>query len=138
MLGVMGAHDELRQLSESSSFKESLIEAFAISGDFETLRDFATDGSDPEVQLRAIEALGIVGGAEVDATLIEIYRSTSSADIREAALEGMMISGYDEGVLELYKSSDDIGEKRDLLEMLSIMGSDLLLDVIDAALAGDR
>ena len=40
--------------------------------------------------------------------------------------------------MELYRSSDDTGEKRELLEMLSVMGSDQLLDVIDAALAGDQ
>jgi len=138
MLGAMGAQDELRTLRESSDFTEVLIEAFAISGDSTTLRELALDGSDPELQARAIEALGIVGGDTVNATLLEIYRSTASADIRESALEGMLISGYDEGVLELYRASNDIGEKRKLLEVLSIMGSDLALDVIDAALAGDQ
>jgi len=138
MLGVMGARTELRALSESSSFPGVLIEAFAISGDFESLRELALDSSDVQRQARAIEALGIIGGDSVNATLIEIYRGTDSDDIREAALDGMLISGYDEGVLELYRSSDDVGEKRELLEMLSVMGSDLLLDVIDAALAGDQ
>lgn len=138
MLGVMGAQDELRALRESSSFSEVLIEAFAISGDYESLRGLALDGSDAAIQARAIEALGIVGGENVNVTLIEIYRGTDSDDIREAALNGMLISGYDEGVLELYKGSDDVAEKRALLEMLSVMGSDLLMDVIDAALAGDQ
>ena len=138
MLGAMGAQDELRNLRESSGFSDILVEAFAISGDSETLRELALDGSDPELQARAIEALGIVGGSDVDTTLMEIYRSTNSPDIKEAALEGMLISGHDEGLLELYRESDDISEKRDLLEMLTIMGSDLVLDVIDAALAGDR
>ena len=138
MLGVMGAQDELRNLRENSDFSEILIEAFAISGDIETLRELALDGSDPELQARAIEALGIVGGATINATLLEIYRSTDSDEVREAALNGMLISGYDEGLLELYRASDDVKEKRRLLEILSVMGSDLVLEVIDAALAGDR
>jgi HEAT repeat protein len=137
MLGVMGAHDELRALRESSGFSEALIEAFAISGDFEALRELALDTSDPGIQAHAIEALGIVGGEDVNATLLEVYRGTDSADVREAALEGMLISGYDEGVLELYKASDDISEKRQLLEMMTVMGSDLVLDLIDEALGGD-
>jgi len=138
MLGIMGAQDDLRRLRESSNFSEVLIEAFAISGDAETLRELALDGSNPETQTRAIEALGIVGGESVNATLVEIYRSTDSDEVREAALDGMLISGHDEGVLELYRASDDIGEKRKLLEALTIMGSDLVLDLIDEALAGDR
>jgi HEAT repeat protein len=105
MLGVMGAIDELRALSENSGYTEELI-----------------------------QALGIAGGEDVNATLMEIYRSAETDDVRDAALEGMLISGYDEGVLELYKASSDIDEKRKLLEMLAIMDSDAMMEVIDAAL----
>lgn len=138
MLGVMGAQGELRKLRESSNFTDILIEAFAISGDFDTLRELALDGSDAERQARAIEALGIVGGENVNATLMEIYRGTDVDEIRGAALDGLLISGNEEGVLELYKESDNVQEKRKLLEVLTVMGSDLVLDIIDATLAGDR
>jgi HEAT repeat protein len=107
MLGVMGAVDRLQALSESSGFTEELI-----------------------------QALGIAGGDNVNATLMEIYRNAETDDIRHAALEGMMISGYDDGVLELYKESTDVNEKRDLLQMLAIMDSDAMIEVIDAALTG--
>lgn len=109
MLGVMGAVDKLRALSEGSGFTEELI-----------------------------QALGIAGGDDVNATLMQIYRDAETPDIREAALEGMMISGYDEGVLQLYKESTNVNEKRDLLEMLAIMDSDAMMEVIDAALAGGQ
>ena len=107
MLGAMGATDELRSLSESSGYTEELI-----------------------------QALGIAGGDDVNETLMRLYRSAETDDIRQAALEGMLISGYDEGVLELYRESTDVNEKRELLQMLAIMDSDLVLDVIDAALEG--
>ena len=137
MLGIMGAQDDLRRLRESSGFSEILIDAFAISGDADTLRELALDGSDPETRTRAIEALGIVGGEEVNATLVEIYRSADSDEVKEAALDGMLISGHGQGVLELYRASDNVGEKRELLEALTIMRSDLVLDLIDEALADD-
>lgn len=136
MLAVMGATDELRALRSSGAFPEVLIEAFAISGDFESLRELALDSSDLERQASAIEALGIVGGDEVDQTLVDIYKGSTSADIREAALEGMLISGNDEGLLELYRASDNLEEKRELLEVMSIMGSDYIFEVIDQALEG--
>jgi HEAT repeat protein len=136
MLGVMGANDKLRELSKSSSYTESLVMALAISGDYETLRQMAFDSSDPKNQLDAIEALGIIGGDDVNGTLVEIYRGAESDDIREAARDGLLISGYDQGVFELYKESNDINEKRELLEMLGHMGSDLMMEVIDEALAG--
>ena len=115
---------------------ESLIEAYAISGDASALREIALDAGNPELQQQAIEALGIVGGGEVDAMLVQIYRDAATDDIREAALEGLLISGHDEGVLALYRASDDDAEKRELLEYLVIMGSDEVWDLIDSALDG--
>jgi len=138
ILGAMGALEELRALRSSGAFPEALIEAFAISGDFESLRELALDSSDLEQQSSAIEALGIIGGDEVNQTLMEIYRGSNSENIRESALDGMLISGYDEGVLELYRTSEDMNEKRELLEMMSIMGSDHIFEIIDAALEGDQ
>lgn len=136
ILGAMGAREHLRKLRESTGISETLIEAYAISGDSDSLRELALDSSEPELQMQAIEALGIVGGGDVNTTLIEIYRSSDSEEVRESALEGMMISGYDEGVLELYRSSQDPAEKRELLEYLVMMGSDDLWDIIDSTLDG--
>jgi HEAT repeat protein len=136
MLAAMGARDELRQLREQRGMSESLIEAYAISGDVASLREIAMDASDPGPQQQAIEALGIVGGAEVDALLVEIYTGATSNDVREAALDGLLIAGHDEGVLELYRASDDDAEKRELLEYLVIMDSDAVWDLIDSALDG--
>ncbi len=136
ILGAMDARDELRSLRSRVGMSESLIEAYAISGDSETLIEIASDNSDPEQQAEAIEALGIVGGDEVDAALVGIYRNAATDDIREAALDGMLISGHDAGVLELYRGSTDDAEKKELLEYLVIMDSDEVWDLIDAALEG--
>jgi len=136
MLAVMGATDELRQLRTTRGPSEALVEACAISDDLQCLREIAADKSNGEAQLEAIESMGIIGGNAVNATLVEIYQGAERNDIREAALDGMLISGYDEGVLMLYQSSDDNREKKELLERLVIMNSDEVWDLIDAALDG--
>lgn len=138
MLSVMGARDELRELRGKMGVSEALIQAYAISGDFESLRELALDGSDVELQTQAIEAMGIVGGEQVDSTLVEIYRSATSEGVREAALHGMLISGHDTGVLELYRSSQDPSEKKQLLEFLVMTGSDEVWNIIDSTLDGDQ
>jgi hypothetical protein len=48
----------------------------------------------------------------------------------------MLISGHDEGALELYRTTDDPAIKKKLLEMLVIMGSDEVWSIIDSALDG--
>lgn len=138
MLSVMGARDELRELRGKMGVSEALIQVYAISGDFESLRELALDGSDVELQTQAIEAMGIVGGEQVDSTLVEIYRGATSEGIREAALHGMLISGHDAGVLELYRSSQDPSEKKQLLEFLVMTGSDEVWNIIDSTLTGDE
>ena len=138
MLGAMGARAELRELRNRAGMSDTLIDAYAISGDYETLRELALVGNDPELQAKAIEALGIVGGDQVDSTLVEIYRGAETDEVREAALDGMLISGHDSGVLELYQSAEDASEKRRLLEYLVMMDSDAIYEVIDQALAGDQ
>ena len=134
MLGAMGAVEQLRALRERTDMSEFLVDAYAIAGDVESLRVLAADDTDPEAQLEAITALGLVGGSEVDATLLEIYRGSDSEEVKEAALDGMLISGYDEGVLELFQESQNPEEKRQLLERLVMMDSDAVWDIIDATL----
>lgn len=133
-LGAMNAGEQLRRLRDKVGMSESLIDAYAMSGDTESLMELARDNSNPERQEQAIEALGIVGGDDLSSALVEIYRSAASDDIRDAALDGMLISGNDAGVLELYRSSQDAAEKRELLEQLVMMGSDNVWNLIDSAL----
>jgi HEAT repeat protein len=138
ILGAMDARDELRKLRDRHGSSESLIHAYSISGDFESLRELALDDSNPERQAQAMHGLGVVGGNKANALLLEGYRSTSNADVREAALQGMLIAGYDEGVLQLFQASQNDEEKRELLRTLVIMDSDAVMDIIDATFDGTR
>lgn len=136
LLGAMGANEQLRELRGRTGLSDSLIEAYAISGDAETLKELALDDSNPEIQIKAIEALGIVGDGDVGLVLVGLYQNAPNADVKEAALDGLLISGDDASVLGLYRSTDDPAEKRELLEFLVMMGSDEVWDIIDATLDG--
>jgi len=138
MLAVMDATEELRGLRNRPGMSANLVEAFIISDDSEMLLEMAMDGSNREQQIEAIEALGIVDAAGTGTTLVEIYKGSDDGEIREAALSGMLIADYDEGVLELYRSSQDPGEKSELLQYLTIMDSDAIWEIIDAALEDER
>ncbi|MCZ6617698.1 MAG: hypothetical protein O7E57_06155 [Gammaproteobacteria bacterium] len=138
VLSAMGAASELRQLGERGVNSESLIHAYAIAGDFASLRKLALDASNPRMQLQAIQGLGIVGGDEVNSTLMEIYRGADRDEVRRASLHGLMVADHDEGVLELFRASQDAGEKRELLHLLVIMDSEVALDIIGATLQAEE
>lgn len=137
-LAAMGATDALRQLSDKAGSSEGLLQAYAISGDLDSLLGVVKNSTDPEQRLRAIRNIGIVDGDKAETALTEIYRKAKNPAERDAALQGLLISGHDKGVYELYRSSKDPAEKRRLLQTLMHMDSDLAMDLIDSALQGDK
>ncbi|MFT5804013.1 MAG: HEAT repeat protein [Candidatus Paceibacteria bacterium] len=134
MLGAMGAVDEVRALGARVEMYETLAQAYAMTGDIESLRKMAFNDAKPEAQVFAIRSLGLTSAPAANAALLNIYREQQSQAVRHAALEGLMISGYDQGVLALYRETQDIAEKRELLRFLVMMGSDAVWDEIDQAL----
>jgi HEAT repeat protein len=138
ILGAMDARDELRQLRDKRGSSETLIDAYSVAGDFESLHELAVDNSDPELQIKAIHGLGVAGGDRANAALLETYKTAASPDVREAALEGMLIADYDEGVLQLFRESQDADEKEELLRTLVNMDSDAVLEIIDSTFDGGQ
>ncbi|MBL8513642.1 MAG: hypothetical protein JNJ55_06595 [Betaproteobacteria bacterium] len=134
LLATMGAQDELRKLGAQRKHSASLLEAYAISGDVASLRKIAEGGGEVSLRAEATRRIGIAGNDAARAALREIYASAKAAEIRDAALQGLMIAGDQQGVLALYRAAKNIEEKRALLRTLSIMGGDAALAAIDAAL----
>jgi len=134
ILGVMGAADELRKLGDRPNAARGLVNAFAISGDLASLRKIAEGTGDHEVRVEAVRKIGIVQGEASRAALRDIYSRGTDPEIREAALQGMLIAGDEQGVLTLYRAAKTSEEKRSLLRTLSMMNGDAALQAIDAAL----
>lgn len=133
-LGAMGATEQLRALRGRADMSESLIEAYAVAGDTESLRELAADASNPERQAQAIRGLGMTGAENVGETLVGIYGSTDSPEVKEAVMEGLLMSGDDGAVLQLFRQSRNAKEKAELLETLVMMDSEAVWDIIDATL----
>jgi HEAT repeat protein len=134
MLGAMGATEELRKLGERPNASSGLVQAYAISGDLASLRKIADGNASREVRIEAVRNIGIIDSDEAHVALRDIYARTTDAEIKEAALQGMMISNDEQGVLALYRGAKTADEKRALLRYLSMMDGDAALQAIDAAL----
>src|SRR4051812_28406118 len=134
MLGVMGAREELRKLGDRPNSARGLLDAYAIGGDLESLRKIADGSGDHAVRVDAVHRIGIIHNESARVALREIYAGSTDAQIKDAALQGMLIAQDDQGVMALYRAAKTTEEKRSLLRMLSLMGSDVALEAIDAAL----
>jgi HEAT repeat protein len=138
ILGAMGAVDELRKLGDRPNASRKLVDAYAISGDLASLRKIAESGAEPAVRAEAVQKIGIIGDDAARGTLREIYSRSTDAQIKEAALQGLLIADDEQGVLALYRAAKTTEEKRALLRTLTMMDSDAALQAIDAALEGKQ
>jgi HEAT repeat protein len=134
LLGAMGAADELRKLGDRPNAGSSLVNAYAISGDLASLRKIAEGNGELSVRSEAVRKIGIIGSDAARSALREIYTESAEQEIKDTALQGMMISGDDDGVLALYRAAQSADERRVLLRTLSMMDSDAALQAIDSAL----
>ncbi len=134
MLGAMGAVDELRKLGDKPNAASGLVEAYAISGDLASLRKIAEGSGERAVRIDAVRKIGIIDSDAARAALREIYPRSTDQEIRDAALQGMLIAGDEQGVLALYRAAKTTEEKRALLRTLTMMDGDAALQAIDAAL----
>jgi HEAT repeat protein len=134
MLSVMGAVDELRKLGDRPNASNKLVEAYAISGDLQSLRKIVDSNKEPSVRAEAVRKIGIIDGEASRTALREIYARSTVEEIKDAALQGMLIAGDEQGVLALYRAAKTTEEKRKLLRTLTNMDGDAALEVIDDAL----
>jgi len=134
MLGVMGATEELRKLGDRPNAAAGLVDAMAISGDLAGLRKIAEGSADRAIRADAVRKMGMVQGESARSALREIYTRSTDAEVRDAALQGMLIGGDEQGVLALYRAAKSSDEKRTLLRTLSMIDGDAALQAIDAAL----
>jgi len=138
MLSVMGAVDELRKLGERPNASGKLVEAYAISGDLQSLRKIAEGNGNLEVRTEAVQKIGIISSDAARTALHDIYARATEKQIKDAALQGMLIADDEKGVLALYRAATTPEEKRTLLRTLTMMSGDAALEAIDAALEGKK
>ena len=138
ILGAMGATEELRKLGNRPNPSSGLLEAYAVSGDLESLRKLAEGNGERSVRVEAVRRIGIIDGDAARQALRQIYANSADPEFKEAALQGLLIAGDEQGVLALYRAAKTSDEKRSLLRVLSTMDGDAALNEIDAALAGTK
>jgi tetratricopeptide (TPR) repeat protein len=84
-----------------------------------TLGQIAKGGSNPDLQMKAVEYLGVFGRGNGD-LLNEVYRSTNDPGVRRAVIRGYMQSGDKERLASLFKSEQNPELRREVIRMLGV------------------
>jgi len=125
LLGVMGGRAELASLyaaETSRNVKEEIINGLFIAGDHQRITDLATNEKDSELRAEAIQKLGLMGSKSTQA-LLGFY-ATGDANVKEAVIDGLFVMGNAKALIDLAKKETNREMKKEILQKLSIMGSD--------------
>jgi len=133
-LGAMEASDELAQLFETTqdaSNRSAIIQALGVAENVSALKSIASNAKLPEDErVDAMRALGVASD-EDGAALVELYGKAETPALREAALQGLLVTDDVEAVKKLYRNARSAEEKKALLRVLTNMDDDSAIDVIE-------
>jgi HEAT repeat protein len=137
-LGAMGASDELRQLfdgTRDADNRRAIIRSLGIAGNTGALTSIASNATLPEKErMEAMRSLGMAGDRGGREALVDLYAKADTPGLRDAVLQGLQMTGDSAAVTKLYRNARTTDEKKALLRILTTMGDDKALDVIEQEL----
>jgi tetratricopeptide (TPR) repeat protein len=86
------------------------------------LADIARGSSNPDLQLKAIRYMGMMGSGESRKELASLYNSSSDERIKRAILQGFMMSGSRDFLLNAAKTERNPELRRDAIRQLAMSG----------------
>jgi tetratricopeptide (TPR) repeat protein len=137
-LAASGGRDELRQLYKSSSSsedKKAIIQGFIVDGDEQGLSEILRGGVDPAVKDDAIKALGVMGGKDSKATLLQMFGTEKDVDAKQAIIQALFIQDAAHELIELDRKEKNPELHHYLVQQLSVMddkeAKDYMLEILN-------
>ena len=123
-LGQMGANDELwlmYQKDTSVDVKRQILSAMQVSGNTTRMVEIARTEKDPDLRLRAVRNLGVMGGKAAADTLLEIYANEKDPAIRRTVINALFTSDNATALVALARKEQDMAMKTEIVKRLSNM-----------------
>jgi len=86
------------------------------------LADTARNSSNPDLQLKAIRYMGMMGNDETRKELASVYASTSDERVKRAILQSFMMSGSRDLLLNAARTEKDPALRKEAIRQLAISG----------------
>jgi hypothetical protein len=128
----------LQSTTQSSRLKERALFVLAQSQSKESqdiLDQIARGKLVPELQVKAIHMVAAMKGKESAAFLNEIYKNSTDERVKDAALDGMFMSGDATDLIAIAKAENNPRQKKRIVGKLSMMQSkevsDFMLELLN-------
>ena len=95
-------------------------------------------GSNPDVQRRAIQYLGVHGSVENRAVLAEIYAGSNDVDIKRQILQSLFVGGDATRLIEVANTEQNVELRRTAVRHLGTMGRTRTGDALVAIYAREK
>jgi len=96
--------------------------------------DTARNGSNPDVQLRAVKYLGMMRSTDTRPVLADVYKSTSDTAVKRAVIAALGRQQNDTALIELARAEKDPALKKQIVTYLSNMktkdATDYMLELL--------
>ena len=89
----------------------------------EIIANVAKGNANPDLQMRAIRYLGMMGGADSRTLLADVYRATPDVSVKRAILRSYMTSGDRERLFGLAKGETDQALRAEAVRQLGVMNA---------------
>jgi HEAT repeat protein len=89
----------------------------------EIIGNIAKGTANPDLQLRAIKYLGIMGGADTRQLLADVYRASPDASVKRSIIRSLMVSGDRARLLSLAKTETNAELRADAVQQLGVIGA---------------
>lgn len=135
-MGAVGDRASLLQLFNAlkdPKQQRQVLNGLGIAGAQQELATIARGASAPEIRAQAIRSIGVAGGKKASETIASFY-DDANTEVRRAVIEGLIISSGGKELAKLYKRETDRAFKRELLNAMTAVGGDGVLEVIEESL----
>ena len=133
-LGALDAAAELKQLFDATHDAQNqreIIQALGVAGNVQALASIAAGGQPENIRTEALQALGVAGENGGAAQLVKLYPQMTTPALRDAVMQGLLVAGDGDALMQLYKQAKSKEEKQALLRTLTALGDDSALNVIE-------
>jgi HEAT repeat protein len=130
-LGAMGANDELWQMYQKETtvvVKKQILQAMFVGGNSTRMIELARSEKDPELRGAAVRNLGLMGGANTAAALVEIYGADKDPAVRKSVVNALFLQSNATALVDLARKETDTEMKKAIVQKLSLMQNKVATD----------
>jgi hypothetical protein len=137
MMQSSDSNDLLAGIYRSStdvSVKRAIIQSYFQNGNADKIGEIARTEKDSDVRRLAIRNLGVMNRPGTTETLVAIYKSDNSSDVRREIVNSLFVHRDAKALVDLARAEKDPSLKRDIVSKLSVMkapeATDYMLELL--------